>query len=211
MYPIRYEADYVEERDRLTAFFRYLLAIPWAIVASIYGLAAYVVAVIAWFAIVFTARYPTGLYNFNAGFLRFLARVYGWLSLQTDAWPPFGMGAEPGYPIRLEVAPPRERYSRAKAFFRLILAIPLFFVQYFVNFMHVGAAAVSWLQIVFVGRQSPGLQNVLSLTSAWNIRFNAYAWLLITEDYPPVSEQAAAGALPAAATPAAIPKATTAS
>ena len=68
MYPISYEADpALEGRNRLTTFFRYIVAIPWLIVASLYGFVAEIAAVIAWFAIVFTGKYPEGLYNFNAG------------------------------------------------------------------------------------------------------------------------------------------------
>jgi len=78
MYPISYEADpALEGRNRLTTFFRYIVAIPWLIVASIYGFVAEIAAVIAWFAIVFTGKYPEGIYDFNAGYLRMISRVNG--------------------------------------------------------------------------------------------------------------------------------------
>ena len=71
MYPISYEADpALEGRNRLTTFFRYIVAIPWLIVASIYGFVAEIAAIVAWFAIVFTGKYPQGIYDFNAGYLR---------------------------------------------------------------------------------------------------------------------------------------------
>jgi len=73
-YPVTFEADYVERRSRLTAFFRLILAIPVAIVLYVYGLIAFVAIVIAWFAIVITGHYPKGLYDFVAGFTRCLAR-----------------------------------------------------------------------------------------------------------------------------------------
>jgi hypothetical protein len=95
MYPVTYEADYVRERDRLTTFFRLILAIPWLIVATIYSVAVFFTVLAAWFALLFTGRYPEGLYSFNSGALRFFMRVSGWFSLQTDPWPPFGFGADP--------------------------------------------------------------------------------------------------------------------
>jgi hypothetical protein len=58
MYPIAYQADYVRERNRLTTFFRLILAIPWIIVAYIYEIAVAVVVIIAWFALVILGRYP---------------------------------------------------------------------------------------------------------------------------------------------------------
>lgn len=210
MYPISYEADYVEPRNRVTTFFRYFLAIPWMIVAFIYAIAVFFAVVGAWFALVFTGRYPEGLYNFNSGFLRFQSRVQGWFNLQTDEWPSFGFGEDPGYPIRVTVAPRQESYSRAKAFFRGLLALPLWFVIYAIGAIQGGGAGLSWLQIVFRGRQSPGLQNLLSLANAYNTRFMSYAFLLLTETYPPISEQAAAPALPAAGA-AELPAATTGS
>ena len=70
MYPISYEADpALEGRNRLTTFFRYIVAIPWLIVASIYGFVAEIVAVIAWFAIVFTGKYPRGPLQLQRGLL----------------------------------------------------------------------------------------------------------------------------------------------
>src|ERR1700751_3324031 len=84
MYPITYEADYLRERNRLTTFFRLILAIPWIIVAYVYEIAVFAVAVIAWFALVILGRYPQWAYDFNAGALRFFVRAFAWMFLQTD-------------------------------------------------------------------------------------------------------------------------------
>ena len=69
MYPISYEADRaLEGRNRLTTFFRYIVAIPWLIVAALYGFVAEIVAaVIAWFAIVFTGQVPGGPLQLQRG------------------------------------------------------------------------------------------------------------------------------------------------
>ena len=64
-YPVTFEADYVERRNRLSAFFRLILAIPLAIWLYVYAIVAYIAIVIAWFAIVITST-PRGLYNFVA-------------------------------------------------------------------------------------------------------------------------------------------------
>jgi hypothetical protein len=102
MYPVSYEADAaLEGRNRLTTFFRYLVSIPWQIVVALYGIVAQVAAIIAWFAIVFTGRYPEGLYNFNVGFLRMASRVNGFNYLLPDEWPPFNGEENPQYPIRV--------------------------------------------------------------------------------------------------------------
>jgi uncharacterized protein DUF4389 len=203
VYPIRYEADYTETQSRPKAFFRLILAIPWLILGSIYSIAAYVVAFLAWFALLFTGRYPQGLYNFNAGFLRFSSRLYAFTYLQTEEWPPFGFEQGPDYPVRLEVDPPLESYNRWKVFFRLILAFPVYVMLYLIPYVMGIASVVAWLHIVFMGRTSGGTHNALGYGISYQLRAMGYL-LLLTETIPVVSDQAPAGTLqPAGATAAA--------
>jgi hypothetical protein len=191
MYPVRYEADYSEQQSRAITGFRLILAIPWYIVGSIYILAAYIVAFLAWFAIVFTGRHPQGLYNFNAGVLRFSARANAFFFLQTDQWPSFGFEQDPSYPVRLDVDPPLERYNRWKTGFRLILAFPVYFMLYLIPYIAWLASVVAWFHIVFMGRTSGGIHNALTVGLAYQLRALAYL-LLVTETLPPVSDQAPA-------------------
>ena len=188
MYPISYEADYVRERNRLTTFFRLILAIPWLIVAYIYEFVALIVVVIAWFALLILGRYPEWAYNFNSGALRYFVRVFAWGFLQTDQFPPFGIGPDPTYPVRLEVAPRAEKQSRLKTLFRIILVIPLLVVQYAINFIHSGAAIVAWLTIVFRGYQPAGVHNALAFANGWHARTFGYL-LLLRDEYPPVGDE----------------------
>jgi hypothetical protein len=191
MYPVRYEADFTEERNRWKNFFRLVLIIPWYILGSVYSIAAFVVAFLAWFALLFTGRYPQGLYNFNAGFLRFSARAYAFGFLQTDEWPPFGFEEAPSYPIRAEIDPPLESYSRAKVFFRLIIGIPVMFMVTLLSYLYQAASVVAWFHTVFVARSSGGVHNALTTGLAYQLRTLAY-FLLMTETFPPVSDQAPA-------------------
>jgi hypothetical protein len=188
MYPISYEADYERNPNRVTTFFRIILAIPWLIVGSIYLIAVLVTGIIAWFAVVILGRYPEGLFNFNSGMLRYFVRVGSYVSLLTDRFPSFGLAEDPTYPVRLRIAPRAERQSRLKAFFRLILAIPLFVVSYGVNAIHNGAVLVSWLTIVFRGYQPAGVHNALVFTTAFHARLSGYVGLL-TDDYAPVGDE----------------------
>jgi Domain of unknown function (DUF4389) len=188
MYPISYEADYLRERNRLTTFFRLILAIPWIIVAYIYQAVVTVVVIIAWFALVILGRYPEWAYNFNSGALRFFTRFFAWAYLQTDQFPPFGIGPDPTYPVRLQVAERAEKQSRLKALFRIILIIPLVIVQYVVNLIHLGAAALAWLTIVFRGYQPAGIHNALAFCNAWHARAFSYM-LLLRDEYPPVGDE----------------------
>jgi Domain of unknown function (DUF4389) len=187
MYPVSYEADAAPEgRNRLTTFFRYLVSIPWLIIIGLYGIAAEVAAIIAWFAIVFTGRYPDGLYNFNVGFLRAWARVNGFTYLLTDEWPPFNGDENPEYPIRVRVAQPLGEYNRMKTLFRLIVGIPVYLLAIVQSLILAVCHLIAWFAILFTGRLGEGLFNPMRSASAYLSRAGAY-FLLLTEDYPPFS------------------------
>jgi hypothetical protein len=191
MYPVTYEADFALQQDRAKTFFRLILAIPWYILAQIYAIGAFVVAFLAWFALLFTGRYPEGFYNFNAGFLGFLAHANAFTYLQTDQWPPFGFEDAPDYPVRTKVDPPLEKYNRWKVGFRLVVGIPVFFMLSLVPYISAAASFVAWFHIVFTGRTSGGVHNALTTGLAYTLKSTAY-FLLMTEDYPPISDQAPA-------------------
>jgi hypothetical protein len=90
----RVRADFVpalEGRNRLTTFFRLLLAIPHFVVVSLVGMAAVVCVLIAFFAVLFTGRWPAGIRAFVVGALRWNLRVQAYLMLLTDEYPPFSL------------------------------------------------------------------------------------------------------------------------
>ena len=194
MYPVSYDADYVPEgRNRLTTFFRSIVAIPWHLVAGLYGIAAYIAVIIAWFAMVFTGRYPEGLYNFNAGFLRMVTRVNGFAYLLNDEYPPFNGQDDPAYPVRLGVPAPLDEYSRMKALFRIIIGIPVYLLAIVQSLILGVCYLISWFAILFTGKHPEGLFNPMRSASGYIARASAY-FLLITEDYPPFSMDEGAGA-----------------
>jgi hypothetical protein len=194
VYPISYEADFNATPNRWTTFFRLLLAIPWMIVAYFWTLLFYIGLFLAWLLVTILGRYPQWLYNFNAGVVRFTIRYSAWLNLQTDEWPPFGLDDDPSYPIRVNIAPPAERQSRLKAFFRHILALPVLFVLTFgTAFITSIAAFVAWLTIVFRGYLPEGINNMLTYLHGFQARVLGYAAIL-TDDYPPIGLERAEAA-----------------
>lgn len=199
MYPVQYEADFNPEPNRWTTFFRPLLAIPWLIVGLFWAILFLFTHFFAWVAVVILGRYPEWLYEFNSGVIRYGVRTGAWAYLQTDEWPPFGLSDDPSYPIRVNFAPRAERQSRLKAFFRLILALPMLIVSYAVNYMHIWVAAIAWLTIVFRGYQPQGVNSALTFVNSFYARLYGYVALL-TDDYPPIGEEKAnnGGAAPPA-------------
>ena len=178
-----FEAEYVEHRSRLTTFFRHLLAIPHFIVLWVWGLAAFFAVVAAWFALVFTGRYPRSLYEFNAGFLRYCTAVYGYVTLLTDPYPPFSSDTA-GYPTRIRIPEPRPEYDRLKAALRIFLAIPVLIIAYAMQVVYSVGTFIAWFAIVILGKQPKGLQDMIVLGLSYQQRAYAYV-MLLTEDWPP--------------------------
>jgi Domain of unknown function (DUF4389) len=211
-YPVTFEADYAEQRSRLTTFFRLLLAIPHLLIVAFWGLAVFFGVIVAWFGLLFTGRWPLGLYMFTANFLKYFTRVSGYCWLLTDPYPPFpsGVNDDPDYPVRLDVAAPLAEYSRLKVLLRIFYIIPAYIVVYALSLVLDVVGFVAWLVIVVTGKQPKGLQDILRFCVSYTAR--AYAlFLLVTETYPPfndeepqqISEPAPVTALPAQEAPAA--------
>jgi hypothetical protein len=186
-YPVTFEADYTERRSRLTSFFRILLAIPLYIWMYFYGIVAWIAIVIAWFAIVITGRFPKGLYDFIAGWTRFITRVTGYVSLLTDTYPPFDGADDPAYPIRMQFAA-LDRYSRLKTLLRIVLAIPIVILRYVMGLLLQIGAFAAWVVILITGKLPRGLFDLMVLANSYTARSDAYLYLL-TETYPPFQDE----------------------
>jgi hypothetical protein len=185
MHPVVYSATYEgEDRNRLTVFFRLLMIIPLAIVGFFYGVAAYVVTLIAWFALLITGEYPKALYDFNAGFVRFIGRVSGYYYLLTDEYPPFGGEPDSDYPIRVGIEAPLTEYSRLKVLFRIFLMIPVYILAYIMQLIQMVVAFVCWFVLLFTAELPEGLYKPLRASTSYTVKAMAY-YLLLTEDFPP--------------------------
>jgi Domain of unknown function (DUF4389) len=91
VYPITASVTYPEKLSRLSTFFRLILAIPQWFAIYFVGIVAGISVFLAWWAIIFTGKYPQGLFDFVAGYLRWSTRVTGYWSLLTDKYPPFSL------------------------------------------------------------------------------------------------------------------------
>ncbi|MFG3346039.1 DUF4389 domain-containing protein [Streptomyces sp. NPDC048018] len=175
---------------------KWILVIPHWIVLVFLWIAFFFVTVIAFFAILFTERFPRALFDFNLGVLRWSWRVsfYAYGALGTDRYPPFSLGAEPGYPARLDIVYP-ERLSRSLVLVKWwLLAIP----QYLVIAFFSGGVRAHWpggglialltlvagFAVAFADRYPRDLFALIVGLNRWVIRVAAYATLM-TDAYPP--------------------------
>jgi hypothetical protein len=151
-------------------------------------LAFWFVTLIAFFAILFTTRYPRGLFDFNVGVIRWSWRVsfYGYAALGTDRYPPFTLADVPDYPARLEIDYPQQ-LNRWLPLVKWLLAIPHYFVLAFLYLAVLVVVIVAWFAILFTGRYPRGIFDFVEGVIRWHNRVVAYALILVTDRYPPFS------------------------
>ena len=169
------------QQSRLTVLVRLVLAIPHYVVLWVLGIATEVVVVISWFAVLFTGRVPEGLAGFITGYLRWATRVYAYLLLLTDEYPPFEMG-DADYPVHIAVRP--GRLNRLAVFFRFILVIPAYLLSALLS-LGVGTIAlfITWLIVLFSGTMPDALYGAVSAVLRYHTRYIGYV-LLLTGTYP---------------------------
>jgi uncharacterized membrane protein len=176
-----------DQRSRLTTFFRSILAIPVGIVLYAFSIAFGLTSLIAWFAILFTGRYPQGLYSFGVNYMRLLANVYAYTALVTDEYPPW-TGSDPkaaSYPIQYSITYPTAS-SRLKVFFRYFLGIPALVFAMIVGIAAYFATVVAWFAILITGRYPTGLLSFVEGTIRSLMRVTSYHYFM-TDQYPPFS------------------------
>jgi hypothetical protein len=183
-YPLRYDVEYPEELSRWLIFVKWLLAIPHFIILWALTYAAEVVTFIAFFAILFTRRYPRGLFDFVVNVNRWNANVLAYTGLFRDEYPPFSW--EPGqYAVTYEVDYPEE-LNRWLPLIKWLLAIPHVIVLLFLFIAASVAWVIAWFAILFTGRFPRGLFDFIVGVMRWQYRVNAYVGLL-RDEYPPFS------------------------
>jgi hypothetical protein len=205
-YPLRLDGELDEPLSRWLWLVKWLLVIPHVIVLAFLWIAFVVLTVIAFFAILFTTRYPRSMFDFNVGVLRWTWRVgfYSYSALGTDRYPPFTLGEVPDYPARLDVTYP-PALSRGLVLVKWwLLALPHYLiVGVFVGGTWAGVNAANddtaWTSgggligllvffagvfLLFTGRYPRSIFDFVMGMNRWALRVVAYVTLM-TDVYPP--------------------------
>jgi hypothetical protein len=179
-HPIRLVVNDDLQRNRLTVFFRLLLAIPHLIWLVLWGIVTWLAWIANWFATLVKGESPDGLHRFLATYLRYMTHVSAYLFLVADPFP--GFGGQPGYPIDLEVDPPQPQ-NRWTVFFRLILAIPAYIISQIMRYLTEVLAIFSWVVALILGRVPEGIRNFAAFALRYEQQTFGYVFLL-TSRYP---------------------------
>jgi uncharacterized membrane protein HdeD (DUF308 family) len=185
-YPVSFDVEYPERLSRWKIFVKWILAIPHFIIVYLLLVVAGVLQFIAFFAILFTKKWPRGLFDFTVQIYRWTLNTYVYaLLLLRDDYPPFS-GEAGEYPLTLDVQYD-ENLSRWQIFVKWLLAIPHYIVLAFLMLAAYVAVFIAFFAILFTGRYPRGLFDFVVGTVRWMIRVQAYSHWLMTDRYPPFS------------------------
>lgn len=183
-YPARLEVDYPERLDRFTTFFRVIWIIP---ICVIWGL----LAGSQWFwvapalMIVFRVRYPRWWFDFSRELTRFGARVGAYFFLLTDHYP--STTEEQTVHVEIDYPDAERELNRWLPLVKWLLAIPHFVVLGVLWAVAALVWVIAWFAILFTGRYPRSLFGFVVGVGRWTLRVQAYAFLLVTDRYPPFS------------------------
>src|SRR5258706_14752017 len=195
VHPVHLVGDADDLRfSRVTVFFRLPLAIPHIVWLLLWTVLAILVAIINWFATLFTGTPRAGLHRFLSRYVRYSLHVNAFLYLASNPFPGFA-GVEGSYPLDLHLPAPA-RQNRWKTGFRVFLAIPPAVVNGALGWALAVTAILTWFVALFTGAAPWGLRNLAAYALRYAGQLNAYAYLL-TDAYPHASplEGAAAAQL----------------
>ncbi len=197
-YPLTFRVDYPDKPlNRLTTFFRFLWIIPILVIATLlssgsisiegtdYSWSWATVGILflpLLLMILFRQKYPRWWFDWNLQLTRFLARVWVYAALLRDEYP----STDEEQAVHLDFPyPEATQLSRGLPLVKWFLAIPHYIVLFFLWIGAVVSIIIAWFAILFTGRYPRGLFDYVVGVQRWSLRVSAYAFLLVTDQYPP--------------------------
>jgi uncharacterized membrane protein len=204
-YAARLDIDYPEQLDRLTTALRLIWIIPIAVILGILsatgnqtvvtetgeqvqnsgGGITSALTIVTALMIVFRMRYPRWWFDFAREFRRFSARVGAYLVLLTDQYP--STVEEQAVHLEIDYPDVERDLNRWLPLIKWLLAIPHYIILFFLGIAAFFAVVIAWFAILLTGQYPRGLFDFVVGVGRWWVRVDAYAFLLVTDRYPPFS------------------------
>ncbi|MCH8825686.1 MAG: DUF4389 domain-containing protein [Chloroflexi bacterium] len=182
IYPVQFNVDYPEESlNRASSFFRLVFVIPIYIV--LYSMAGALLVLPPLLMILFRRKYPRWWFDWNLELLRLFSRVTVYFSLLRDEYP----STDEEQAVHLNMAYPDVpgQLNRWLPLVKWFLAVPHYIVLFFLGIAAIIVIILAWFAILFTGRCPRGLFNFVVGVMRWSVRVQAYAFLMVTDRYPP--------------------------
>ena len=182
-YPIHFAVDYPEAPlNRLTTFFRLITMIPIVVVVELVSEGG-ILFLPSLLMILFRQKYPRWWFDWNFTLLKFQNRVSAYVLLLRDEFP----STDEDQAVHLDIPYPdvQADLNRWLPLVKWILAIPHYIILVFLWIALIVAVIIAWVAILFTGRYPAGLFDFVVGVMRWSIRVIAYAFVLVTDRYPP--------------------------
>jgi hypothetical protein len=193
-YPLTFSVDYPDrELNRVTTGFRLILAIPLLILLALFGGPhfgghpfggpAFLLFLPVLALLVLRQKYPRWWFDFNVLLLRLTARIDSYVFLLRDEYP----STDEEQAVHVDVVYPdaKNDLNRWLPLVKWLLAIPHYIVLIFLDIAAVVVIIIAWFAILFTGRYPRGMFDFVVGVLRWNLRVAAYAFVLVTDRYPP--------------------------
>ncbi|HVP18112.1 MAG TPA: DUF4389 domain-containing protein [Spirochaetia bacterium] len=198
-YPVSLRIDYPDRNlNRLTSVFRIILIVPVFIVLTLVSgpgwgshgyqfpfMAGGILFMPTVLMLLFRWKYPRWWFDWNLNLTRFGLRVGAYLALLTDVYP----STEEEQTVHFEMPYPNvaKELKTGLPLVKWFLAIPHYIILAFLFIGAVAVTIIAWFAILFTGRYPRGLFDFVVGVARWGIRVSGYAFLLVTDHYPPFS------------------------
>ena len=133
--------------------------------------------------VLFRQKYPRWWFDFNVQLARFSTRVMSYMALMSDRYP--STDEEQSVHLDLDYPNVKQELNRWLPLVKWLLAIPHFVVLFFLGIAAAFAVIFAWFAILFTGRYPRSVFNFVEGVLRWALRVDAYAFLLVTDRYPP--------------------------
>ncbi|HMG25922.1 MAG TPA: DUF4389 domain-containing protein [Acidimicrobiia bacterium] len=190
-YPLTFSVDYPDrELNRVTTGFRLILAIPLLLLLALFAQGHPASAGLLLFLpvlalLVLRHKYPRWWFDFNLQITRLEARIYSYAFLLRDEYP--SVDQEQAVHVDIVYPDAENELNRWLPLVKWILAIPHYIVLAFLYIAVIVVVIIAWFAILFTGRYPEGMFDFVVGVVRWSLRVTAYAFLLVTDRYPPFS------------------------